>query len=191
MNEQQEVVQVERPGWIYFAYAPLMHRVKIGFTQNTPDQRLASATDSPDVINVWGMLYGYREMEKRLHRRFRHLRIKGEWFAVDDTLRNFVQNHAYQECEQVTSTSWKDKSWACWERCATTPQWEDLKGLCQGDPVALCERWGDPLFYFYNCVKPLVVSWFGWEARFRNDDVLRSADAYDVVYDMCVDLLPC
>jgi hypothetical protein len=184
--------QPRRPGWVYFAYAPEMHRCKIGWTSKTPQERFSETTDNPDHLNIWGMLLANSdEMEGVIHDHFNYLRIKGEWFAVDDCLRNFVQYHTYKKTHATSSYYWKENKWGAWDRLAGDKNVKQLIGMCQTNPVELIHRYKDPLIYFYNQVKPFIVSWVGYDARFREDEFFKTSLAYDVVYEMCVDLLPC
>lgn len=179
-----------RPGWVYFAYAPLLHRCKIGWTDSTPQKRLASATDSPDVINIWGMLCAFQPMERLLHHHFRYLRIKGEWFAVDEHLRRFVQGHTYAEPEATSCSKWTDSQWADWDRVSQDSHTRTLISWCQENPVYLCQRSPNPVDFFHSEIEPWISSWFGHHVAFEADDFKKSERAYDVVSDMCLDLLP-
>lgn len=185
-----------RPGWVYFIYAPLLHRCKIGWTSKTPAERLASQTDSPDTLNIWGMLLGLPDLEATIHRHFRHLRVKGEWFAVDDEMRDFVQRHTYHEESAAPIADWTEKHWKMWDDIVANDTSKDaiqhLFRGCQTDPVELCKRYPDPLSYFYQIIKPGVEDLVGWSPSHPHPDghFMRTSFAYDVLYEMCVSLLP-
>lgn len=186
-----EARKANRPGWVYFAYAPEVNRCKIGWTSRTPEERLQFATDSPVAINVWGMLRASGEtIEYALHCHFQRLRVRGEWFAVDEELRNFVELHTYSSVSDSATHNWGSDTWATWDRLQCDRQVQEILLLCQCNPAGLVRKYPDPLAYFYEQVKPQIVSRVGIHAHLRTDDFFKTSEAYDLVYEMCVDLLP-
>ena len=67
------------------------YRVKIGFTQNLA-QRLHSLTTANhrpiELITSWP---APKEAEKALHARFADLRVKGEWFALQKPIKEWLR----------------------------------------------------------------------------------------------------
>jgi hypothetical protein len=65
--------------------------VKIGFTRRRIYNRVAAGqTFSPDRIYVLAETYGTLQDETALHRRFKHLRVRGEWFRYGDEVQELV-----------------------------------------------------------------------------------------------------
>lgn len=60
-------------------------RIKIGFTTNLSLRLSAIPHDE-----VMATIPGGRLLEKRLHAKFRHLHVKGEWFSLGDDLLDYV-----------------------------------------------------------------------------------------------------
>jgi hypothetical protein len=60
--------------------------VKIGRTGNLAARLKALATASAVPLEVLAALPGGRDLEVQLHRRWQHLRLKGEWFRATPDL---------------------------------------------------------------------------------------------------------
>jgi hypothetical protein len=69
---------------VYFIRAG--NAVKIGRTTNLSGRLKALATGSAVPLEVLAAVPGGRELEARLHRRWRHLHLRGEWFRADEAL---------------------------------------------------------------------------------------------------------
>ena len=79
--------------YVYFIHAPDLGRVKIGYTSD-PDSRLSSMqTGSPCQLVLARLERGNRDLERRLHHRFREKRIHGEWFD-DSVLDDYARDKA-------------------------------------------------------------------------------------------------
>lgn len=91
--------------WTYFVQSIDGGPIKIGFTSQTPDERLANLqTGSPVQLRIVGLLRGNRERE--MHQRFRQYRLQGEWFSVSKDLLTFIDEEAETvRCEHVKATS--------------------------------------------------------------------------------------
>lgn len=74
---------------VYFIKAIESNRIKIGFTLGDPQDRLkqlqTSTSDKLEVVATHK--HGSRGLEKKLHRQFKHLHIKREWFRDEADLR--------------------------------------------------------------------------------------------------------
>jgi hypothetical protein len=60
--------------------------VKIGRTTNLPGRLKALATASAVPLELLAAVPGGRELETQLHKRWRHLHLRGEWFRADEAL---------------------------------------------------------------------------------------------------------
>ena len=91
---------MSRTGHVYFIVAPKAGAIKIGFS-NDPIGRFADLnTGSPEALVFYGSIPETRQFERGLHRKFRHLRIKGEWFQECDALYNYIEDLA-EEYEEI------------------------------------------------------------------------------------------
>lgn len=77
---------------IYFIQAEVIGRIKIGYTSKGRLEKRISAlnTASPVPLKLLCVIPGRPELERRLHRRFRSCRVKGEWFLPSDRLVAFI-----------------------------------------------------------------------------------------------------
>lgn len=72
---------------IYFIRAGRLY-VKIGYCLAFPHGRMAQLqTGNPLELELIGLVEGSRKDEAEWHRRFRHLRVRGEWFRWTGELR--------------------------------------------------------------------------------------------------------
>jgi len=77
-------------GAVYFLRVDGKGPVKIGFTTDI-DHRLGSlATGHSGKIELIALIEGSRSDEKALHRRFKDLRVRGEWFKFQGDLKKYV-----------------------------------------------------------------------------------------------------
>lgn len=84
---------------IYFVACPPANAVKIGHTRKlhygTIDSnaysRMASMQSAcPFALEMLAVCEGDLAREQELHRRFRHLRLRGEWFLLTEEVREFI-----------------------------------------------------------------------------------------------------
>lgn len=77
-----------RDGWIYFILSD--HAIKIGFSIE-PKRRLESIQISNHhTLEVLAAVPTSLITEREAHKRFQHLRIRGEWFRAEKELLNFI-----------------------------------------------------------------------------------------------------
>lgn len=88
-------------GFVYFfgIGQPYVTHVKIGYTTDDPQKRLASLqTGCPFRIDVLGFVFGTTDMERELHSRLAEHRSYGEWFVftdeVDTVVRSMLEGRA-------------------------------------------------------------------------------------------------
>lgn len=76
---------------IYFIEAVGSGAVKIGYTDAEPAERLRQLqTGCPLELRLLASSPGTENDEADLHQQFQHLRIRGEWFKIDDELRSVI-----------------------------------------------------------------------------------------------------
>ncbi len=77
----QESAPVDQ--FVYFVQQGDRGPVKIGIAKDPLDRMGALQTGNPTELHLRQVVPGQRELEARLHYRFREARIRGEWFGDD------------------------------------------------------------------------------------------------------------
>ena len=65
---------------VYFVQESGVGAIKIGTARNVGARVSNMAVGTPHLLTVLVVISGNREVERSLHSRFRHARIRGEWF---------------------------------------------------------------------------------------------------------------
>jgi hypothetical protein len=89
-----------KTGRVYFVRCVATGRVKIGYSTDVTDRFRQLQTGSPSELELLAAVRTVRVEEKRLHRQFSHLRIRGEWFEPGDDLMALIAEHASPQGEQ-------------------------------------------------------------------------------------------
>lgn len=85
----------ERLGVVYFVRDGA-GAVKIGFTSDSPDKRLAALqTSNPNKLELVGFFAARKCDETTIHRMFRRHRLKGEWFKESELTLSRVVGKLY------------------------------------------------------------------------------------------------
>lgn len=71
---------------IYFVRCIASCRVKIGFSENPYVRFSKIQSDCPTELELTCVIDGAQAGEAELHKRFSHLRVRGEWFADDGSI---------------------------------------------------------------------------------------------------------
>lgn len=74
--------------WVYFIDDGTA--IKIGFATDVEKRLLGLQTSSHRTLTVLLVVMGSRQLERRLHRKFRSDHIRGEWFHRSDALLAFI-----------------------------------------------------------------------------------------------------
>lgn len=79
---------------VYFIEAEKLGLVKIGWAVNSDQRRSDLQTGSPDKLTLRGILVcdDAPALERKMHKRFAHLRQHGEWFLPDDAMRDYMRD---------------------------------------------------------------------------------------------------
>lgn len=95
----------ENAGLVYFALCGVSKRVKIGYTHNLDRRIKALSAGMPDGVPlIAGVLVAEdpRGLERKIHKKFHHLRQAGEWFDFTLEIEEFVDRNTYSlEGERV------------------------------------------------------------------------------------------
>lgn len=80
----------EHDAWVYFLVAEQDDRVKIGYSGKPLERRRELAVGNHRPLRVLAKMRGGQEMERSLHVRFSHLRVRGEWFQLSGEVSDFI-----------------------------------------------------------------------------------------------------
>lgn len=75
---------------VYFAYAPITNKIKIGKSCDPESRLVELQIGSPEKLQIINTLVGPRGLERRLHKRFSSLLSHGEWYHASDDLFMFA-----------------------------------------------------------------------------------------------------
>ena len=95
---------IEYESMVYFILHRKYNAVKIGYTSDI-DKRISDFRASCPVHSDIKLLFwfdGNQKEEAEFHRRFRIYRLDGEWFALEDELKAFVEENITIMRKQVS-----------------------------------------------------------------------------------------
>ena len=76
---------------VYFIQGEITQRIKIGISYNP--KRRTKDIEASELLKLLAVIKeGGIETEKKLHERFKHLRLRGEWFKSDKEIFAFINN---------------------------------------------------------------------------------------------------
>jgi hypothetical protein len=97
----KHVSRHSHPPAVYFIKSGDDGLIKIGWT-NDVDSRLATLqTGSPEVLSLLALVIGAQADERRLHQKFAHLRVRGEWFQDCAEIREYIRAIGRGEVEEL------------------------------------------------------------------------------------------
>lgn len=68
-------------------------RVKIGTTENSPEERLAQLQiGNPRKLIIIRVVDGGYNLELFLHKYFDEFRLEGEWFSYSEPIKKYIEN---------------------------------------------------------------------------------------------------
>ena len=82
----------KRKSYIYFLFAPISRRMKIGFSRTFATRLKKIQSTSPESLEVLRVIEGNGVLEKMLHRLFAGEHEHGEWFHATEDMIEFVQS---------------------------------------------------------------------------------------------------
>lgn len=106
---------------VYFALAPSINRMKIGWTRGNPVNRVSAINgNSPVEVFIFGAIKGEGELlERTLHRKFNKFLVKGrEWFTASEIVKDVILLPGFNveviEVSKLTGvpdTHWTPEAW--------------------------------------------------------------------------------
>lgn len=93
--------QAEPLGYVYFIRAGRTNLVKIGWATDVDKRQRELQTASPHPLHLIGYEPGSLFDEADWHDRFKHLRVRGEWFLLAADLRDTINKLPYTNCSFV------------------------------------------------------------------------------------------
>jgi hypothetical protein len=77
-------------GFVYFIQVIKTGDIKIGFSTNIKSRIHTLQTSIPESIKLLGFISGDLKLEKELHKKFKHLKKRGEWFHCDKSIIDYL-----------------------------------------------------------------------------------------------------
>lgn len=75
---------------IYFIQESGSGAIKIGWSNSTEARKNALQIGTPHSLTILGEVPGEHSVESKIHKKFDHLRISGEWFKPEKELLDFI-----------------------------------------------------------------------------------------------------
>jgi hypothetical protein len=66
--------------------------VKIGWSENVAERLFDIQKHAPEKLVLYSLFAASPQIERKLHKRFKLLRLHGEWFALTHSLRGWVED---------------------------------------------------------------------------------------------------
>jgi len=85
---------------IYFIKAGNLNQIKIGYSKNPKARFYAINLSSPINLQLIKTIQGEKDNEKNIHKKFSHIKVKGEWFQQTKELMDFIENITDFEIEK-------------------------------------------------------------------------------------------
>jgi hypothetical protein len=89
-HKANEAIRQNKPFFVYFVQEGTSGPVKIGRTKDVAGARPGVQTGNPTELRHLASERATKDREKILHRKFHHLRIRGEWFTPAPELLAYV-----------------------------------------------------------------------------------------------------
>lgn len=81
---------------VYFILDAKSNAVKIGVSHSVTERMIDVQVGNPNKLKVIAVITlrdsEQGDIEGELHRRFRHFRMRGEWFRYEGELKSFIEN---------------------------------------------------------------------------------------------------
>jgi hypothetical protein len=166
---------------IYFIHNEGQGAVKIGLADDPERRYRALQTANSNTLVLLGSIPGDGLAERRLHRKYRALRIRGEWFKATDDLLGDIRGLIESENTPFMRL------------CVREPGLTDLLDEARSHR-AHARFCANAVWYGYagfkgRGIKARLCRLVGWYAV-SGDPELRGKEAYDVAYRTIYDALP-
>ena len=71
--------------------------VKIGWSENVKGRLFDIQKHAPEELVLYKLFAAKKVTERNLHRRFKRMRLHGEWFALTDSLKDWIEDRCPME----------------------------------------------------------------------------------------------
>lgn len=78
-------------GYVYFVRVG--DRIKIGYSTRPTRRLLALQTANPGKLEILGTMWATRDREREIHRQFKRLHVRGEWFMARSDLLQYIERY--------------------------------------------------------------------------------------------------
>ena len=79
-------------GCVYFLLGAKSKRLKIGHSFQVSSRVKTLQASSPEELALLKTIPGSKQLEAKLHEKFAHLRLHGEWFKADTEIMKYIQS---------------------------------------------------------------------------------------------------
>jgi hypothetical protein len=92
-QDYQEVIQkLDKKGYVYFILNTETGHIKVGYSID-PEQRLEDLqAANSSILKIIKTIEGTVGLERQIHKRFKHLRLHGEWFRAAPELMKYIRS---------------------------------------------------------------------------------------------------
>jgi len=93
-NNPEDPWDDEITGRVYFLRTSCGRYVKIGYAMDVSKRVTAIDLCHPEPLTLLGSVPGNPRIEKFFHRKFKDLRVRGEWFRLAAEIEQLIQEYA-------------------------------------------------------------------------------------------------
>ncbi len=95
-NDEEKIIDAAAENalnltWIYFILALGTGTVKIGQTKNIKSRMKDLSIANSGELILLGKIKAHQSLERKLHKYFKNDHIRGEWFALTDSMIDFIE----------------------------------------------------------------------------------------------------
>lgn len=97
------------PGFVYFIQGQCGGPIKIGYAKNVCTRLKELQTGQPDSLVILATFPGYFNDEQKMHKKFEHIRLRGEWFKPEKELLYFIEKYKVKISLKEEISKYMDK----------------------------------------------------------------------------------
>jgi hypothetical protein len=84
-------VRSKKEGHVYFIQGEITKNIKIGFSDDPKIRIKGHQTGSGEKLDLLKAVKGCKADETEIHNKFKHLKIRGEWFRPEKELFEYIE----------------------------------------------------------------------------------------------------
>lgn len=87
---------------VYIIYSHIHQAVKIGYASDLDSRLSTIQISTPEKLSLMFTFEGGKELEEYLHQRLNQFHIRGEWFAYNEVVKDFLLKYQEHQFELFT-----------------------------------------------------------------------------------------